>query len=197
MRIEFQLGSSKDYSIDLFDLETKLAPTAFLLEGRNAVLVPIRAVFADDLLGTSEQHQLFPQKGVAVLHERTYFCSPRNVKLFERGAIVVFYESGRSGGRKAAIALARIRSAEVVTKSRVGEGLIESGVLDEADLSEITSGEEVTALSFDNVIRFKRPVPLERLRRLGCIDKANAVTSRAITPAQLHQIVHDGMEIHD
>jgi GNAT superfamily N-acetyltransferase len=197
MRINFQGEGSREYSIDLFDLETTLAPAVLLLPDRRAVLVPIQARFADDLLGTAEQPSLFPRKGVAILHERTYFCSPRSVNLFARGTIVVFYESGRNGGRQAATAIARVRDATVVSKRRLAAEVLQTGVLDESELAEITSGEKVTALTFDNVIRFKSPVALKQLRDIGCVDGSNAVTSRAMTSAQLQQIVSGGFGKHD
>jgi GNAT superfamily N-acetyltransferase len=192
MRVNFEAKDSKEFAIDLFDLETTLSPTILLLAGRSGVLVPIKPIYADDLLGTAEQASLFPKRKAAVIHERTYFCSSRNVKQFERGTAAVFYESGKSNGRMAAIALARVRNAEVISKHKLSHNTIECGVLDEQDLIEITEGEQVTALTFDNVMKLKRPVPLSKLRELGCIDGANAVTSRTITATQLQQIVEEG-----
>ena len=192
MRVNFEANDSKEFAIDLFDLETTLSPTILLLDGRPAVLVPIKAIYADDLLGTAEQISLFPKRRASVIHERTYFCSSRNVKLFPKGTVVVFYESGKSNGRMAATALARVRHAEIIAKHKLPQATIESGVLDEQELIEITEGEQVTALTFDNVMKLKRPVPLSRLRQLGCIDKSNAVTSRMIIAAQLQQIVEEG-----
>jgi hypothetical protein len=147
------------------------------------------------LLGTAEQTSLFPKRRASVIHERTYFCSSRNVKLFPKGTVVVFYESGKSNGRMAATALARVRHAEIIAKHKLSQATIESGVLDEQELIEITEGEQVTALTFDNVMKLKRPVPLSKLRQLGCIDKSNAVTSRTITATQLQQIVEEGQGI--
>ena len=192
MRIDLQTSESREYSIDLFDLETSLSPTVVLLHGRPAVLTPIQAQFADHLLGTAEQGSLFPRRGANALHERTYFCSPRTQRLFDRGTIVVFYESGAAGGRMAATAIARVRNAEVISKRKIAQDILESGVLDAAELEEVTTGEQVTALTFDNVLRLNRPVSLARLRALGCIDGSNAITSRAITPTQLQQIVEEG-----
>ncbi len=62
MIIDFQAKDSKEFAISLFDLETALAPTMLLLAGRAAVLVPIKAIYADGLLGTSEQISLFPKR---------------------------------------------------------------------------------------------------------------------------------------
>ena len=78
LRIQFHNQSGNEFMIDLFDLETILSPTLFLLSGRGAVLAPIRASYADDLLGTAAQTSLLPTPQAAILHERTYFSSARN-----------------------------------------------------------------------------------------------------------------------
>src|SRR6202041_1851768 len=94
LRIQFQNRGSNEFMIDLFDLETILSPTLFLLPGRGAVLAPIRASYADDLLGTAAQTSLLPKPQAAILHERTYFSSVRNERLLVKGTPIVFYESG-------------------------------------------------------------------------------------------------------
>jgi GNAT superfamily N-acetyltransferase len=197
MIINFETQDSKEYAISLFDLETTLSPAVMLLPGRDAVLVPIKAVYADDLLGTADQASLFARRQAAVIHERTYFCSHRNQKLFPEGTIVVFYESGKSSGRMAAIAIARVRNAEIVLKRKVSQEVIEKGVLDEQELNEITMGEQVLALTFDNVMKLKHPVPLSKLRELGCVDGSNAITSRNITSSQVQEIVEEGGGIRE
>jgi hypothetical protein len=192
VRIPFEHTDGKQYVIDLFDLETALSPTLFLLAGRSAVLVPIKARYADHLLGTACQASLLPTLQAEVLHSRTYFSSSRNRGLFPKGTPLVFYESGGFNGRCAAIALARVRNTSVVPKRQVASAQIESGVLDEVELIEITSGEQVAATTIDNVMRFRCPVGLNRLRELGCVDRSNAVTSRRITPEQLQRIANEG-----
>lgn len=56
----FKIQNGTDFMIDLFDLETILSPTLFLLPGRGAVLKPIRASYADDLFGIAAQGSLLP-----------------------------------------------------------------------------------------------------------------------------------------
>ena len=192
LRIGFEDKQGKQFQIDLYDRETGLSPTVFLLAGRPGILVPIKPAYANELLGTSEQGFLFAKRQAAVLHERTYFCASRNLKLFEKGAAVVFYESGGSNGRSAAVAVARVRSSAVVSKRKVAPSLIECGVLDEQELTEITAGEQLAAITFDNVMKLKRPVGLSKLRELGCVDGSNAITSRAITTVQLQRVIDEG-----
>jgi hypothetical protein len=197
VRIPFESMDGKEFVIDLFDLETTLSPTLFLLPGRSSVLVPIRAAYADNLLGTSAQASLLPKHQAAVLHACTYFSAVRNHHLLRRGTPIVFYESGTHSGRSAAIALARVRSTVVLSKQKIAPALIECGVLDENELTAITTGEQVSATTIDNVMKLRSPVRLKRLRKLGCIDRANAVTSRRITSDQLQQIVSEGQGTYE
>jgi GNAT superfamily N-acetyltransferase len=192
VRIQFENKDGKEFVIDLFDLETILSPTIFLLPGRSGILVPIRASYADDLLGTAAQASLLPRSQAAILHERTYFSSARNERLLRKGAPIVFYESGKSNGRSAAIAVARVTSTVIVPKRKVASTLIDSGVLDEEELRDLSSGEQIAATSIDNIMKLRKPVPLKRLRELGCVDGANLVTSRSITPNHLHEILSEG-----
>ena len=192
IRIPFENEDGKEFAIDLFDLETILSPTLFLLPGRVAVLAPIRASYADDLLGTSVQASLLPRRQAAILHERTYFSSSRNERLLSKGTPIVFYESGKANGRSAAVAVARVTSTVIVSKRKVASTLVESGVLDEDDLEGLSSSEQIAATSIDNIMKLKRPVPLKRLRELGCVDGANLITSRAITASHLDNIVSQG-----
>jgi hypothetical protein len=127
-----------------------------------------------------------------VLHERTYFSSPRNERLFRKGTPVVFYESGKSKGRSAAIAVARVTSTVIVPKSKIASTLMDSGVLDADDIIDLSSGEQVAATALDNIMKLRKPVPLKRLRALGCIDGANLVTSKSITAHHLLEILNEG-----
>jgi GNAT superfamily N-acetyltransferase len=197
VRIPFENKDGKEFAIDLFDLETTLSPTLFLLPGRAAVLTPIRASYADDLLGTSTQASLLPRPQAAILHERTYFSSARNDRLLCKGTPIVFYESGKSNGRSAAVAVARVTNTVIVTKRKVASTLIESGVLDEDDLTELSSSERIAATSIDNIMKLRRPVPLKRLRELGCVDGANLITSRSITSNHLHEILSEGQGTYE
>jgi hypothetical protein len=190
--IQFENQAGTDFMIDLFDLETILSPTLFVLPNRGAVLVPIRAAYADDLLGTAAQGSLLPKPQAAILHERTYFSSTRNERLLTKGTPIVFYESGKSNGRSAAVAVARITSTVVVPKSQIAVTLIDSGVVAEEGIKDLSSGDQIAATMVDNVMKLRRPVPLKLLRALGCVDKSNLITSRSITPEQLQRIMIEG-----
>jgi hypothetical protein len=192
VRIQFENKQGKEFLIDLFDLETALSPTILLLPGRGGVLVPIKASYAGDLLGTAAQGSLLPQPQAAILHERAYFSSARNERLLQKGVPAIFYESGKPNGRSAAVAVARVTHTLIVPKRKVASTLIESGVLDEDGLTRLSSGEQIAATSIDNIMKLRKPVPLKRLRELGCIDRSNLITSRPITSKQLSEIITEG-----
>lgn len=192
LRIQFQNQNGNEFMIDLFDLETILSPTMFLLAGRGAVLAPIRASYANDLLGTAAQASLLPKPQAAILHERTYFSSVRNERLLAKGTPVVFYESGKSNGRSAAVAVARVTSTVVVAKSQIAAPLIDGGVVAEEDIKDLSSGAQIAATTMDNVMKLRKPVPLKYLREFGCIDASNLITSRPITSDQLQRIMTEG-----
>jgi hypothetical protein len=191
-RIQFSNKAGEDFLIDLFDLETILAPTLFALSGRAAVLAPIRANYADDLLDTSQQGTLLPRPQAHILHERTYFSYSRNERLLTRGTPIVFYESGKANGRSAAVAVARITSTVVVPKCQIAATLLDGGVVAEEDIQSLSSGELIAATTVDNVLKFRTPVPLRDLRDMGCIDGSNLVTSKEITAEQLGKILDKG-----
>jgi GNAT superfamily N-acetyltransferase len=191
-RIQFSDNTGTDFLIDLFDLETILAPTLFALPGRAGVLAPIRAIYADDLLDTSVQASLLPRPQAGILHERTYFSNPRNERLLIRGTPLVFYESGKANGRSAAVAVARITNTVVVPKSQIAATLLDGGVVAEDEIQSLSSGELIAATTVDNVLKFRTPVPLKDLRELGCVDRSNLITSKAITAEHLGKILSKG-----
>lgn len=192
LRIQFQNRAGTEFLIDLFDLETILSPTLFLLSGRDAVLAPIRAIYADDLLDTGEQASLLPRPQASILHERTYFSHSRNERLLSRGTPIVFYESGKANGRSAAIAVARITNTVVIPKSQIAATLLDGGVLAEDDIKNLSSGDLIAATTVDNVLKLRKPVPLRDLREFGCVDGSNLITSKPITLDQLEQILSKG-----
>ncbi|MGA2511625.1 MAG: GNAT family N-acetyltransferase [Candidatus Acidiferrales bacterium] len=173
----------------LNELEDLLSPTLLVLPGRVGRLVPIRGRYAAELLGSSDQLSLLPNLEAMLFSQRVYFCTPRNARSFQKGVPLIFYESGHRGGRSCAIAVARIKDAAVVKKTDVPPSLLRHGVIETNAMDDLSSTDDVAAVTFDNVMLFRTPVKLARLRELGAIDRANLITSRAITHDQLVQIL--------
>lgn len=115
--IQFSTQDGTSHRISIENLESALYPALICSPRRKTVLVPIRRAFADHLLNTSRQISLLPTDAAALFHQRVYYSSTRNSKLFSPGTILVFYESGRDHGRSAAIALARVRETAIVLES--------------------------------------------------------------------------------
>jgi GNAT superfamily N-acetyltransferase len=178
--------------ISIEDLETALSPTVLCSKLRGASLVPIRRAYADHLLNTSQQLSLLPKNAAALFHERVYYSTDRNFKLFTPGSLMIFYESGRGHGRSSAVAVARVRETAKVCKKEVASALLRHGVLDPNEIEALSARAEISATIFDNLIRFQNPVSLRSLRSSGCIDRANLVKARRLTAEQAEAIVEKG-----
>ena len=194
-RVSFTSHDGTAHQISIEDLETALAPALLCPSTRKCILVPIRRMFADHLLNTSLQMSLLPANAAALFHERVYYSTARNSKLFTPGAILIFYESGRGHGRSAAVAFARVRETASVPKKEVASALLPHGVLDLEEIEAISTRGEVAATVFDNLIRLRSPITLQSLRALGCVDQANLVGARQLTSEQFSAIIQKGEQV--
>lgn len=180
----------KSVTVSLPALEDALGPTILVWPGRESVIVPIARNYADDLLGTNDQFPLFGSPEAAFVTRRTYFNSPRTAALMRPGLPILFYESKRSGGRGAIVAVARIVDATVVAKQQVSDDLLRRAVVE--DLDPLSASVDVLATSFDNLLRFPNFVPLDALRALGAVGPANLQTTTALTNIALAEILELG-----
>jgi predicted nucleic acid-binding protein/GNAT superfamily N-acetyltransferase len=176
--------------VGLFELETLLSPTLFALPKRKAVVVPITRSFAADLLGTDLQYSFLEVPEAHFLSRRTYFNTTRATRSMIRGSAIAFYESSRGKGRGAVVALGRILDVTSIPVSSVPESLRRGAVVD--DLGTLTKSERILATTFDNLIVFKKPVTLTKLRQIGCVTKANFVSATPISAKHLTAIVEAG-----
>jgi len=182
----------REIAIPLPALEQALSPTLLLLPGRDGVIVPIKEHFCRDLFGASPQLSLLAPPEAILRRERVYISAPRTLKRLKPGSLIVFYESLKGNGRGCAIAIARITGSRVVAKADALDTVARRGVLNHRSLENRSVTQEVTETSFDNIFVFRNPVPLERLRKLGCVDGANLVTAKAISFKALTRIVEEG-----
>jgi hypothetical protein len=72
----------------------------------------------------------------------------------------------------------------------VPESLRRGAVVD--DLGTLTKSERILATTFDNLVVFSKPVPLTKLRQIGCVTKANFVSATPILAKHLTAIVEAG-----
>jgi ribosomal protein S18 acetylase RimI-like enzyme len=187
--IEIASPTDGTISIPLISLETLFSPVLFLLPGRHGAIVPIRRRFVGDLLGGNPQLSFLRPPEARLLHERVYFSSPKNESVLADGTPILFYESGREGGRACIIAAARVLRTERIAKNAIMPKHSRRGVLGTGNLQRLTRTPTLAATTFDNLFLFPHPVPLERLRQIGCF---NFITARQVQSEKLIQIVREG-----
>jgi hypothetical protein len=163
-----------------------------MLPERPGAIVPIRPHYAEQLLDTSTQTHLFPKYEAGLLFQRAYFSSARTLSVLSPGTILFFYESQKDGGRGAVVACGRAVANSIRPPREVSKSVRRRGVLEDATLERIGKAGSTGVTMFDMVMRFSSPVPLTRLRGIGCADRSNFVTSRSIRYDHMRTILADG-----
>jgi hypothetical protein len=171
-------------------LETLLSPALLCLPERPAVITPIQRKFAQALLGDARQVELLPQATALTYRQRHYLSDPRTLSQFRRGTLILFYESGKQGGRGLLIAIARVRQAYLRHSTELASELQQS-VLSEDTVDEIGTSDTKAVVVFDNTFHLPSPVPLSTLQRLGCGRPNDLITTRAINDTQLQEILRE------
>ncbi|HEY8094647.1 MAG TPA: hypothetical protein VIE65_00940, partial [Methylobacter sp.] len=185
-------GNQRHVTLD--ELETLLSPALFCLTGRPAVMTPIQADFAAELLGSSPQASLLPRLTASLFHDRHYLSGPRTLPHFKRGTLILFYESTKNHGRAAVIAIARVREAYLRPVDADITDL-EHSVLTAENLEKIGKSKIKTVTVFDNIFLLPHLVPLKSLRRIGCGESNRLITTRPLTDAQLHDILTEAFDL--
>lgn len=190
--VPFRTKQGISRNVKLSDLEKLLSPTLIILPDRSGNIVPIRRIFADQLLGASRQLSLLPKREASLFSERIYFSASRNANLFKAGMPLLFYESGRTGGSASVTACARVVQTTVLKKIDISAHLLRHGVLESDDLKQLTANDSMCVTNFDNIMHLENPVPLDRLRELGCVDASNLVCPRPISGQQIVSVLREG-----
>jgi GNAT superfamily N-acetyltransferase len=179
--------------IGLIDFETLISPGIFAFPGRPGALIPIRQRFAEDLLGSvGAQMSFLPGKEALLRIEKAYFRSPQGGETLSKSTPVVFYISGHGGGRKEAIGCARITSSAVVSIDDALVKYARQGVLERRELEALSKKGKVHVFTFDNWLRFPKPLEYGDLKDLDCIGPANLVTVQKLGHEQLLKILSAG-----
>lgn len=195
VNVGFVTASGISGEITLPRLEGLLSPTVIVGPGRGGSIAPIRRVYSEQLLQASPQMLLEPNREAALFSERVYFSTYRNLRVLSSNTALLFYESGSDGGRSSVVAVARVRNTEVHTKQEISSEMLRHGVLDSGDLINLTASESVAVTTFDNVIPLERPVRLDRLRQIGCVDASNVVCAKSVTHEQLVAVLREGFRL--
>jgi hypothetical protein len=191
--VEYCLGSGAAQRLALSAFEMRFGPLLVFLPGRPVVVAPIHRNFADQLLGTSDQFSLLPQGEASMWQQKLYLCSPRALAVLAAGAIVFFYESkGHNDGRGAIVAIAQIVRTAIRKKGVLNPAMTRRGVLKPKEIETMSVSEDTALIYFNQVMPLKKPVPMSRLRALGCMDRANFVTARQIGEAAAWAIIEEG-----
>lgn len=188
--IEIRRTDGAAVKVPLEAVEDAFSPTLIIWQGRNGVIVPIAKHFADDLLGTTDQIALFGNPEATFMARRTYFNTPRSAPLMKAGTPILFYESQRTGGRSAIIAVGRIIDVTVVPKSQISTSLMKQSVIE--DVGPLSASTEVLATTFDNVLRLPFPVHLDSLRELKAVGASNLQTPTLIEAEKIASILDMG-----
>jgi predicted nucleic acid-binding protein len=192
VEIAFTTGTGAPRTSTLSQIERLLSPTVIIAPNRTGAVAPIRHRYAEQLLQASAQMSFAPNREATLFSERVYFSSVKNARTLSPGTALLFYESGTSGGRACITAIARVVTTEIHSKAAISAELLRHGVLDSTELGALTASDSVAVTTFDSVLALDRPVRLERLREIGCVDGSNLISAKTITHEQLVTIVEEG-----
>lgn len=173
-------------------LESLLSPALFCLPGRPAVITPVQGSFSGPLLGHSPQGSLLPRGTASLFQDRHYLSHPRTLQHFKRGALILFYESTKHGGRGEVVAMARVRQAYLKPSDALAIADLEHSVLTAESLGSIGKSNTKTVTVFDNIFPLPHAVPLASLKRIGCGRPNDLITTRPVSDAQLQEILMEG-----
>nr|WP_279587930.1 GNAT family N-acetyltransferase [Sphingomonas vulcanisoli] len=180
-------GQSLDLSPERF--EDIFGPTLYLWPGREAVIVPIQRAYADELLGTNTQTRLsfIEDRDASFLSRRAYVNTPRARNAMRPGLAILFYESGKNGGRSAVVAVGRIVDSVLVPKETTSRDAMRRVVVD--DLSEFSAMDEVLMTTFDNLIAFPTPVRFATLKGFGAAGSNNLISAFPLSHENLARVI--------
>ncbi|HDH11154.1 MAG TPA: GNAT family N-acetyltransferase [Nitrospirae bacterium] len=174
--------STQTINLKLFEFETLISPALLLCRGREAIILPIRRRYADELLHSyQKQTKMFPYSEALLHVERAYFKTSRNTNLFKKGLPVIFYVSGKEGGSMEAVGSGRITFSDVLSYEEIDMNMSRQGVLSKNELSDRLDSEgKIHVFTFDNFNLFANPIPFNKLRALGLVSAANLITSEKL-----------------
>ncbi|GFZ87151.1 hypothetical protein GCM10011408_02270 [Dyella caseinilytica] len=105
---------------------------------------------------------------------------------------MLFYESGKDGGRSQIVAVARVREAYLRACDAFAVSDLQQSVLTTTNLTDIGKSAMKTVTIFDNIFPLPNPVDIKVLKRLGCGRPNDLITTHAISDEQLQAILQEG-----
>lgn len=155
---------SRSYSIS--DLEHIFFPMLFLLKSRSAVLIPIKPLFANELIPGNQDPTLFnPEYGKLLRFDNVYFSGSNALNLVKAGTPIVFYSSAPE---KKAIATAKIIEATVDSPDVIARKYQNLGAFDIQEIKATARRNtgRVMAIRFHWTMPFKNLISLKQLRQI-------------------------------
>jgi hypothetical protein len=180
------------HPVKLFEFENVFSPGIVIPKGREAIIVPIKQSYADQLVGRVNnqlQWNFLPEKPALICMERAYFRDASGVAKFKQGMVVVFYVSASGGGGKELLGWARITSSQLMHIDDVKICLSRQGVLSDDELSKCANKAGLLhAFTFDNFSRFAKQIRYDELKTREFIDGANLVTAQRLPSKKLEAL---------
>jgi GNAT superfamily N-acetyltransferase/predicted nucleic acid-binding protein len=180
-------------SLPLHELEELIGPALLLLRGRPGAIVPIRKNYAAQLLDSSLQSSLFPKYEASLLCRRAYLSAISALSATAPGTVLLFYESRHGKGQGAIVACARSVENAISPTHELPASIKARGVLEDKAIEIVGATGRTGVTLFDSIFKFSKPVPLQRLRKIGCVDGTNLVTSRKLSYERLQSILREGV----
>lgn len=185
--------SGEQASASLWELEEFVAPCVFALRGRPTAIVPVKPTYAEALFRGSMQPSFLNDQQAAVLSKRVYLGSASTYGQIPENGLIVFYESSEGGiGRSAATAVARVVRRYLAPEGIAQRSARDRGVLNAEEVSAIAKGRAACVTEFDSLMMFEQPVPLAKLKSLGCADDSNVVTARLLNATAIERLLVEG-----
>lgn len=188
-------GQSTAIEMPIEVMEDFLSPCLLALPERPAVIVPILPHFVEALFHGSLQPTLLEEKQALMRRLRCYLSTPRSFNQIPDKGMIAFYESrgqSKSPGRSSAVAVARIRRRFIADKIVALNMANDRGVLSKDDVNRIAVDNKVCVTEIDNILKFRRPIELERLKTMRCADDANLVTARSVDSSSFQKLLEAG-----
>jgi len=135
-----------------------------------------------------------PAPSASLFQERHYLSHPNTFNHFKRGTLILFYESKHPRSRGELVAIARVRRAYLKEVSDLGAADLDQSVLTPGTLPKIGKSTVKTVAAFDNAFPLPSPVPLDRLKDLGCGRATDLITTHPISDTQLQSILAEGFK---
>lgn len=194
-RVSFSTSKGGRGQIKLKALENFLSPTVLALPERPAVIVPIWPSFAEALFRGSMQPDFLSGQRAQIVSDKCYLLDGAGIARIPEHGLIAFYESqgkSKARGRSAAIAIGRILRRYLASKEAALQLAQLRGVLSESEIKEKAGRGDLCVVEFDNLMLFREPVGLARLKEIGCADGAHLVTARALSNSALQNLLELG-----